>query len=191
MIAALGKKNRYFCITRPRRFGKSVMANMVGAFFGNAADAGSLFENLKIAENRNYHLHLNRHHVIYIDFSRMPENCGFYQAYILRIIHGLKEELLEEYAALNLDSAKAVWDILQLIFERTGQRFIFVMDEWDAIFHKSFIQNGDRELYLGFIKRPDICGAGLYDGSSPDCEVFQRLRVEYVSGVRYGYEKEI
>lgn len=47
---------------------------------------------------------------------------------------------------------KAVWDILQLIFEKTGQRFIFVMDEWDAIFHKSFIQNEDREKYLGFLK---------------------------------------
>lgn len=152
LIEALGKKNRYFCITRPRRFGKSVMANMVGAFFGNAADAGGLFENLRIAENRSYNLHLNCHHVIYIDFSRMPENCDSYQDYILRIIHGLKEELLEEYAALELDSAKAVWDILQIIFERTGQRFVFVMDEWDAVFHKSFIRSEDREQYLGFLK---------------------------------------
>lgn len=152
LIPALGKKERYFCITRPRRFGKSVMACMVGAFFGKTVDARGLFERLKIAENKNYTAHLNRHNVIYIDFSRMSESCDSYLAYINRILSGLKEELIQEYADIDLDAGKAVWDILQLIFEKTGQRFIFIMDEWDAIFHKSFIQNEDREKYLGFLK---------------------------------------
>lgn len=53
LFPALGKKNRYFCITRPRRFGKSVMANMVGAFFGKAADSSGLFDTLAIAGERN------------------------------------------------------------------------------------------------------------------------------------------
>lgn len=64
----------------------------------------------------------------------------------------MKAELIQEYADIDLDAGKAVWDILQLIFEKTGQRFIFIMDEWDAIFHKSFIQNEDREKYPGFLK---------------------------------------
>lgn len=34
LIPALGRKNRYFCITRPRRFGKTVMVNMIRAAFG-------------------------------------------------------------------------------------------------------------------------------------------------------------
>lgn len=152
LLPALGKKNRYFCITRPRRFGKSVMACMVSAFFGKAIDARELFDHLKIAKNRSYALHLNKHNVIYIDFSRMSESCDSYRAYISRILNGLREELLEEYSELRLDSKKAVWDILQIIFEKTGQRFIFVMDEWDAIFHKSFIRNEDREMYLGFLR---------------------------------------
>lgn len=152
LMPALGKKNRYFCITRPRRFGKSVMAGMIGAFFGKAVDAGSLFAHLRIAEDRNYASHINKHNVIYIDFSRMSESCDSYRAYISRIQSGLKEELIQEYSSLALDLSKAVWDILQLIFEKTGERFIFVMDEWDAIFHKSFIRDEDREEYLSFLK---------------------------------------
>lgn len=152
LLPALGKKNCYFCITRPRRFGKSVMASMVGAFFGKAADAGSLFANLKIAGHKSYMSHLNKHNVIYIDFSRMSESCDSYRAYISRIQNGMKEELIREYSLLALDSSKAVWDILQLIFEETGQRFIFVMDEWDAIFHQSFIRSEDREEFLSFLK---------------------------------------
>ena len=49
LIPALGMNERFFCITRPRRFGKSVMANMVGAFFGKNADASEVFEDLEIA----------------------------------------------------------------------------------------------------------------------------------------------
>ena len=49
LITAFGKKNRYFCITRPRRFGKSVMAHMVAAFFGQAVDCATMFERLEIA----------------------------------------------------------------------------------------------------------------------------------------------
>lgn len=53
--------NSHICITRPRRFGKTVMANMVSAFLGKGADAGSLFRSLKIAGKTGYHKHLNQH----------------------------------------------------------------------------------------------------------------------------------
>ena len=145
LLPALGKKNRFFCITRPRRFGKSVMANMVGAFFGKSVDSSELFDFLAIAKHKNYKEHLNQHNVIYIDFSRMPENCNSYQAYISRIQSGLKEDLILEYPELPLDPAKAVWDNLQMIFEKNGQKFIFVIDEWDAIFHKSFIKEEEKD----------------------------------------------
>lgn len=152
LFPALGKKNRYFCITRPRRFGKSVMANMVGAFFGKAADSSGLFDTLAIAGERDYVSYLNQYNVIYIDFSRMPENCGSYYAYISRILNGLREDLMQEYPNLARGAEKAIWDNLQMIFEETGQKFIFVMDEWDAVFHKSFIREEDREKYIEFIR---------------------------------------
>lgn len=152
LFPALGKKNRYFCITRPRRFGKSVMANMVGAFFGKAADSSGLFDTLAIAGERDYVSYLNQYNVIYIDFSRMPENCGSYYAYISRILNGLREDLMQEYPNLARGAEKAIWDNLQMIFEETGQKFIFVMDEWDAVFHKSFITEEDREKYIEFIR---------------------------------------
>lgn len=57
------------------------MANMVGAFLGKAVDAGALFDTLKIASSERYRTHLNRHCVVYIDFSRMPQDCSTYAAY--------------------------------------------------------------------------------------------------------------
>ncbi len=152
LIPAFGKKNRFFCITRPRRFGKSVMANMVASFFGKAQDAGSLFASMAISKHKDYAQYLNRYQLIYIDFSRMPERCGSYAAYMERILHGLKKDLAEQYADLNLDQADAVWDILQNIFEKTLERFVFVLDEWDAIFGKPFVTIEDRKEFLDFLR---------------------------------------
>ena len=65
LIPALGKEQRYLCVTRPRRFGKTVMANMVAAYFGSAAQEDPLFEDLKISKSAQYRSHLHRHNVIF------------------------------------------------------------------------------------------------------------------------------
>lgn len=143
---------RYFCITRPRRFGKSVMANMMAAFFGRASDASELFAGLQIAESGYFYDYLNHFHVIYIDFSRLPRDCKSYEQYIQRIQNGMNQDLMEVYGELRLDTDGAVWDNLQEVFEHQREKFIFVMDEWDAIFHKDFITEADKKSFLEFLR---------------------------------------
>lgn len=152
LIPALGQEQRFFCITRPRRFGKTVMANMIGAFFGQDHDSGDVFDRLKIAKSRYYRQHKNRHDVIYIDFSEMPEKCESYDQYITRIIKLLKADLMAEHPELLSDIDSAVWDMLTLLFEKTGQKFIFVFDEWDAVFHMPFVTEEDKRDFFLFLK---------------------------------------
>ncbi len=143
---------RYLCITRPQRFGKSVMANMVAAFLGRAEGAGDIFGRLEIAQSEWYGVHLNQYPVIYIDFSEVPENCVSYDAYISRVLDGLKRDLSEEFSEIVTDAGMSVWDLLTGIFQRTGKKFIFVIDEWDAVFHMPFITKEDQKAYLLFLK---------------------------------------
>ncbi len=158
LIPSIGKWNRYFCITRPRRFGKTVMANMIGAFFGSAVDSRHLFDNLALAtgedgkENPDYRKHLNQHHVIYIDFSEVPRQCTSYFQYIDRIQNGINKDLSEAYPEFDIHIGDATWDIMTNIFQKTGQRFFFILDEWDALFHMSFCTPEDQEAYLLFLK---------------------------------------
>lgn len=158
LIPSIGKKSKYICITRPRRFGKSVMANMVAAFFGKAVDSSDLFQGLKIAKSINgevdpdYHRHLNRHNVIYIDFSEVPRNCSDYRDYIDRIQDGINQDLAEAYPDIGIQTGDAVWDVMTCIFQKTGEKFIFVMDEWDAVFHMSYITESSLKEYLLFLK---------------------------------------
>lgn len=148
----MGEGQRYFCITRPRRFGKSIMANMIASFFGREVEGKDIFDHLAVAGGEYYQEHLNSHDVIYIDFSRLPENCKSYDAYINRISNGIKEDLVRQYPELELDTGRPVWDSLQIIYERLHTRFIFVMDEWDAIFHKSFVSEEGKKSYLEFLR---------------------------------------
>jgi len=151
--SVFGEEPQYICITRPRRFGKTVMANMIGAFFCKRVDSSSVFNKLMIAKSEDYKKHLNKYDVIYIDLSEVPEKCNCYEQYITRIIKGLKSDLIEAYPELNLNTDKAVWDILSEIFEKTsGQKFVFVLDEWDALFHMPFIKDKDKGAYLLFLK---------------------------------------
>ena len=152
LIPALNVERRYFCITRPRRFGKTVIATMVGAFFGKIKEEDRLFDALQIATAALYTKHLHQHEVFFIDLSRVPEKCSTYQAYITRIIDGMKKDLSDRFSDLDIDCTKSVWDILQLVFEETKTKFIFVLDEWDAIFHMSFVSENERREYLLFLK---------------------------------------
>ena len=152
LIPSIGREQRFLCITRPRRFGKTVMANMVASYFGKAIDSSFVFEHLAIAKSPVYEEYINKYDVIYIDFSRLPENCQTYEEYINRIKTGIKEDLLEEFSELELKEEMSLWDILAKIFQKTNRKFMFIMDEWDAVFHMPFISQKERQEYLLFLK---------------------------------------
>ena len=126
------------------------MANMIGAFFGKGADSRDVFSGLRIAESKFFEKHLNQHDVIYIDFSRVSKNCSSYCEYIERIQDGLYGDLAAAYPALDADSEEALWDTFQKIFDRTGKSFVFILDEWDALFHLPFVSEKEKQEYLLF-----------------------------------------
>lgn len=148
LIDGMENSQNYFCFTRPRRFGKSIMANMVAAYFGKVKDSSGLFEDLRISEAENYRDHLNRYHVIYIDFSETPEICSDYETYITRILEGLKQDIKKEFPSVIFQEPASIWDMLK----ETKESFIFILDEWDAVFHMDFIAERDTEKYLAFLK---------------------------------------
>ncbi len=152
ILPALGTEELFYCITRPRRFGKTVMANMVGTFFGRAVDSDGIFKNLEISSCERYQSYLNQYHVIYIDFSEVPRGCSAYLPYINRFQDGINQDLAAAYPDLEIEISAATWDILTAVFQKTGDKFIFVIDEWDALFYMPFAGEEDKKAYLLFLK---------------------------------------
>lgn len=131
--SSMGRSPKYLCITRPRRFGKTVMANMIASFFGKGADSSGVFGCLKASGYEWYQRHLNQHNVIHIVFSEMPNNCQSYEQYISRIEKRLTIDLMKAYPDAEIEKEDDVWDALAKTIEYgSGDKFIFVLDEWDA-----------------------------------------------------------
>ena len=143
--------NRHICITRPRRFGKTIMANMISSFFQKASDSSDVFDSLTISQVDDYRRYKNQYNVIRIDFSKMPRNCDSYTQYIERIEALLIEDVKEAFPQVKINEADAVGDILESVFVQCGEKFIFVLDEWDFIFHRVFINEIDKEKYVAFL----------------------------------------
>lgn len=148
----IGIAEKYICVTRPRRFGKSVMANMIASYFSKGCDAGEIFGRLKIARDEGYVQNLNQHHVISISFNRMPRRCKSYDQYMDRIEDTLVEDLMEAFPDVHVKKSDAVWDILAKIYAADhSNRFLFVLDEWDFIFHRDFVTDEEKADYIDFL----------------------------------------
>lgn len=148
----LGKSPKYVCITRPRRFGKTVMANMIASFFGKGVDSSGEFDRLKVSGYPWYRKHLNQHNVIHIMFNEMPQNCKFYDSYLSRIQSLLMDDLQMMYPHVRLREDEAVWDALRKIYEYCDrERFIFIFDEWDFIYHQDFASDEEKQAFTKFL----------------------------------------
>ena len=146
-----GKGPKYVAITRPRRFGKTMMANMIASYFGKGVDSHEEFDQLKVAEYPWYKKHLNQHNVIRVVFNEMPWNCMSYASYMERIQALLVDDLSEAYPDVKIRETDAPWDALTKVHESCGEKFIFVLDEWDYIYHQDFATESDQESFTKFL----------------------------------------
>lgn len=141
----MNTNQRFICITRPRRFGKTMNANMLAAYYTLGYESHELFTGLSITKTEHYEKHLNKHHVIYINFSRMPFQCTSYNEYITNIYHKLCKDILNAYK-LNDDFVS-----LEDLLKATNDSFIFIFDEWDSIFQRQFMTNENKQEFLDFL----------------------------------------
>jgi hypothetical protein len=148
----IGIPEKYICVTRPRRFGKSVMADMIASFFSKECDAKEIFDTLKIAEYEKYQEFIGKFDVISITLNELSRKCKTYEQYIDRVENRLLKDLMEHYPAAGISEDDAVWDALTSVFlAYDSKQFIFVLDEWDFIFHRDFVTEEDKKNYISFL----------------------------------------
>lgn len=142
----------YICVTRPRRFGKSVMANMIASFFSKTDGAESLFAGLEISDTESFRRHCGKYDVISISFNELPRRCKSYGQYIERIESILLKDLMKAYPEAGISEEDAVWDALTMVYDTYhSQRFIFVFDEWDFVFHRDIVTDTDKKEFISFL----------------------------------------
>lgn len=126
----INKTNKLTCISRPRRFGKSFAAKMLCAYYDHTCDSHGLFEDLEIAKAASYEKHLNKYNVIYLDMSNLlgkvaPEG-------LVKFIEDNVELELLSIPDANIEKGTSFDQTLIRAVEKTGRKFIMIIDEWDA-----------------------------------------------------------
>ena len=133
MVKLINRKintlNKLVCISRPRRFGKSIAAKMLCAYYDHTCDSHSLFDDKAISFDENYEKYLNKFNVIYLDMTNIlgkikPEML------IDFIQESITNELLAEYT--NVKRGAAFDHTLINTIEAGNPKFIMIIDEWDA-----------------------------------------------------------
>ena len=139
--------SKYVCITRPRRFGKSSVADMLGAYYSKAIDSKDIFDNLNISKSRYYEENLNKYNVVTISFNEITDNMKTYEEYLNNIIEQLKKELVEEFSVCDISDS----DSVKRVFIKTNEKFIFILDEWDYIFNNHLFEE-HQDDFLEFLR---------------------------------------
>jgi len=140
------------CVTRCRRFGKSMAAKMLCAYYDHSCDSRSLFADLAIAKDPSFEEHLNKYAVLYLDMSEFVTR--FHDDNIVgQIDAALKADVLEAYPDVKVKEMDDLMNCLIHIMEATGEQFVFIIDEWDAICREFKSGTQAMDNYVNWLRR--------------------------------------
>jgi len=135
----LDTENCFLCISRPRRFGKSVAAKMAYAYYDRSCNSEKLFEGLEITKSPDYKKHLNKYPTIYIDWNKF--STYDHKTVVKEAQKRFVSDLKESYPFLTETESFA--DALTEINKKTGDRFVLIIDEWDMLVRDEDVKTRD------------------------------------------------
>lgn len=180
----INSEQRYVCVSRPRRFGKSIAARMIAAYYSRGCDSAELFADYTIAKEKDFRQHLNQYNVIQVDIAElkvtMPKGEDFV-SYLQKCIIG---ELRDIYPEIVEEKESSLPLTLANINEKCGERFVIIIDEWDTIFREDKYNKKFQDEYIDLLR-------GLFKG-----EKSQRfMNLAYLTGIlpikRYNSESAL
>lgn len=170
--SVLDTTNAYICNSRPRRFGKSYAANMLAAYYSKGADAEQMFSGLRISQAPDFKKHLNKYDVIHIDIQWFLANCEDTNTVVPFIADSVLDELRVLYPEVLSQESGSLPDALSRVKDQTGQKFVVIIDEWDAIIRDDAITETVQDEYLNFLR-------GMFKGVEPT----KYIQLAYLTGI--------
>ena len=148
----LNTEQGYICVSRPRRFGKSMAANMLTAYYSRGCDSRKLFQGLKIATHPDFEKHLNQYNVIHLNMQNFLSKTQTIEQMIALITKAVGRDLLRAYPDVDYLDKTILTFMLDDIYQDCQVPFIFIIDEWDCIFRSRKNQLEEQTKYLDFLR---------------------------------------
>lgn len=149
---AVGTEQKYLCVSRPRRFGKSMTANMLAAYYGRENDTRGLFEKLNIAKKDSFEKHLNQYNVIFLNIQDFLSQTHDIELLRKSVEKSLLWDLLNNFPEVSYFDKEDLIRTMQDIYQKEKVPFIFIIDEWDCIFRENQDNVEAQKFYLDFLR---------------------------------------
>lgn len=147
----INTEQKFICVSRPRRFGKSMALRMLAAYYSRGCDSKDLFRNFRIADDGNFQAHLNQYDVICLNMQQFQiESEG--RDITKYLSRDVVDELREEYPSFLKDPDIGLAAALRRIYAKTDKQFIFLIDEWDCIIRERQVAEPVQKQYLDFLR---------------------------------------
>ena len=140
------------CVSRPRRFGKSMAADMLTAYYSKGCDSRELFSSLEIAKDENFEEHLNKYDTIFLNMQEFLSRSSNVKELLERVEGKVIRELKKQYPDVELYDENDLAETMQDIFAESECLFIVIIDEWDCIFREFKHDKAAQEIYLDFLR---------------------------------------
>ena len=167
-----GSENSYMCVTRPRRFGKTMALSMLNAYYSKGCDSLSLFDKLNITKDSSYLEHLNKHNVIWIDMASLYVDVKDKNTFVEELSNEIMDDLKKAYPDVLTDSQDTLRKCFNELNSKLNERFIFLIDEWDVIFREEEYNTKLCDDYIMFLR-------GLFKSS----DVSACIDLVYMTGI--------
>lgn len=164
--------NAFICNSRPRRFGKSIAANMLTAYYSRGCDSLDMFEGLKISADEGFRKHLNQYNVIRIDVQWCCASVKSAEKTVAYIEKNVIHELRELFPGIITSGVVSLPDTLAAVNKETGQKFIIVIDEWDCLIRDEADNKKVQEEYINLLR-------GLFKGMNST----EFIHLAYLTGI--------
>ncbi len=143
---------KFMCVTRPRRFGKTMALSMLNAYYSKGCDSRELFRDLKISKDPSFEEHLNKHNVLWVDMTGIYTDVEDKSDFVAELRNEILDALKEAYPNVLSEKENTVRKAFTKITEATGERFIFLIDEWDVIYREQCHNRKACDDYTEFLR---------------------------------------
>lgn len=149
---ALCTEQRYICVSRPRRFGKSMAANMLAAYYDRSENIEELFRNLAISKDSSYKENLNQYDVIKINMQEFLSMSGTMEEMLEMLKKYIVLDFEETYPQVRFRDEKNLIQVMKDVFSYTRCPFVILIDEWDCLFREYKQDREAQKKYLDFLR---------------------------------------
>lgn len=181
--STLGTMNKLTCISRPRRFGKSYATKMLCAYYDKSCNSKNLFADLAISKDPAFETHLNKYDVIYLDMTWFISNAT---DTIKNTVINMQQEVIKELHSVypEAETGDTLPKMLSNVTEVTGNKFIIIIDEWDALFREAKEDTLLQKEYIQLMR-------SLFKSSLTD----KMIEAAYITGIlpikKYGTQSAL